>query len=398
MGRMPNHWGLGMIANNGNCLDCDFGDSVDRLMAATKIADTYVALTWDFPSEGATAYSGNQTSRNQPGGQAYDLDQRDDANQFIFALFRKPQSRAELEARTNELNTLRKPVFDWGVYNRIRTQSLESGYGQNVVPPEDASDIQLYEVDAFTYTPDLWMRYEYRPAKNVRYRLEFEGAATFGAVEEVPSLYAEPFEECVDPTESNLDLCDKTRRRHRDIQRFGYALEFDAQHEAVHWGIHHGLASGDRNGSFGRLIGQEINQTLPSGSKDEALTSFYFDRDYHVDRIMFRQMLGGVSNATYFKPYLRYDFVQSDTEAWGFQLSSIYGYALEADATPGKENSLGLEFDLELFINEFDRYRWSFNYAVFMPMGAFNVLDQSGALLAEPSSAQLLQMNFGFMF
>ena len=116
------------------------------------------------------------------------------------------------------------------------------------------------------------MRYEYRPAKNVRYRLEFEGAATFGAVEEVPSLYAEPFEECVDPTESNLDLCDKTRRRHRDIQRFGYALEFDAQHEAVHKGIH-SLAAVTATARWS-INRSGINQTH-LGSKDEALTSFY---------------------------------------------------------------------------------------------------------------------------
>ncbi|MEE2756302.1 MAG: TIGR04551 family protein [Myxococcota bacterium] len=397
MGRMPSHWGLGMIANDGNCLDCDFGDSVDRLMGATKIADTYVAVTWDFPSEGATGFSGNQTARNQPGGQAYDFDQRDDANQFVVALFRKPISREEQEKRIRRLNQERKPVFDWGVYNRIRTQSLESGY-QPPAPAESSAGTELYEVDAYTYTPDLWLKFEYRPAKGINYRIEFEGAATFGSIKEVPLLFNEDAEGCVDPTEE-LPACESWRLRERQIQRFGYALHFDAQHEAIHWGLHHGLASGDSNGSFGRLIGSEIN--LPrAGTTDKDLTAFYFDRDYLVDRIMFRQMLGGVSNATYFKPYLRYDFIQEDAEAWGFQLSSIYGYALEEDATPGKANSLGLEMDIELFIEEFDRFRWSFAYAVFFPMAAFDVRDSTSDrnLLAEPSAAQLLQMNFGFQF
>ena len=37
-GRMPNHWGLGILANSGDCIDCDFGDSVDRLMGVFNVS------------------------------------------------------------------------------------------------------------------------------------------------------------------------------------------------------------------------------------------------------------------------------------------------------------------------------------------------------------------------
>jgi len=30
-GRMGYHWGLGVLHNDGNCLDCDFGDTYDRV-------------------------------------------------------------------------------------------------------------------------------------------------------------------------------------------------------------------------------------------------------------------------------------------------------------------------------------------------------------------------------
>ncbi|MCA9561305.1 MAG: hypothetical protein KC583_22300 [Myxococcales bacterium] len=89
-GRTKSHWGLGLLANNGGCLDCDFGDAVDRIMGVTKLFGTYLALGWDFPAEGATGFSGQQNPYNQPFGQAYDFDQSDDENQFVIALVQRP--------------------------------------------------------------------------------------------------------------------------------------------------------------------------------------------------------------------------------------------------------------------------------------------------------------------
>ena len=36
-GRMRHHWGLGLMANGGACLDCDFGDAVDRVQVTTQL-------------------------------------------------------------------------------------------------------------------------------------------------------------------------------------------------------------------------------------------------------------------------------------------------------------------------------------------------------------------------
>ena len=76
---MPNHWGLGIMANAGQCIDCDFGDAVDRLMGTILLFDTYLAIGWDFADEGAVGFSGDQNFQNQPYGQPFDLDQRDDS-------------------------------------------------------------------------------------------------------------------------------------------------------------------------------------------------------------------------------------------------------------------------------------------------------------------------------
>jgi uncharacterized protein (TIGR04551 family) len=398
MGRMPSHWGLGMIAHSGDCLDCDFGDSVDRIMGVTKLFDTYLSFAWDFPAEGAIGASGTQDLRNQPNGQPYDLDQRDDGNQFIFAIFRRPHSRAELQKRTKELHQDRVHTFDWGLYNIIRTQSLEATYPSDGIPPLNDRGVQLYEVDAFTFTPDLWLDFQYRPTKKSAYRLQLEAALTTGSIEEVPQLFHEAREGCVDPTETDIEVCESTEPRRRDILRFGYALEFDVTVGDIDWGLHHGLATGDAQGTFGRLGSSELPSAAPVGSKDESLTSFYFDRDYNVDLIMFRELLGGVSNATYFRPYLRYNVINQPTETWGFEIAAIYGYALEKEATPGQENGLGLEFDLEFFMTQKDRFRWSLAYGALFPMGAFNTLNPDGTLKSEANTAQTLQMLFGIEF
>jgi hypothetical protein len=118
---------------------------------------------------------------------------------------------------------------------------------------------------------------------------------------------------------------------------------------------------------------------------------------------MFRQLIGAITNAVYFKPYIQYDIVQTDRDAIGFKLASIYAFALESNATPGDEAPLGLEFDASFYITELDRFRWSLDYGLMVPFGAFNVksFDQNVGeyvLRGEPGVAQTLQMFVGMQF
>ena len=41
-GRMGSHWGLGMLANGGDCLDCDAGDAADRIAFVTPLARSHL--------------------------------------------------------------------------------------------------------------------------------------------------------------------------------------------------------------------------------------------------------------------------------------------------------------------------------------------------------------------
>src|SRR5690606_28967482 len=74
-GRMASHWGLGMLVNDGNGHDSDYGSTADRLLFVTGIKswDLYFGALWDFANEGPT--SATLTERQ---GQPYDLAQGDD--------------------------------------------------------------------------------------------------------------------------------------------------------------------------------------------------------------------------------------------------------------------------------------------------------------------------------
>jgi len=54
IGRMGSHWGMGLLANDGNCaVDCDYGDTVDRIMISTSALDpARLSLAFDTRAEG----------------------------------------------------------------------------------------------------------------------------------------------------------------------------------------------------------------------------------------------------------------------------------------------------------------------------------------------------------
>jgi uncharacterized protein (TIGR04551 family) len=69
-GRMPSHWGLGILENSGDGHDSDWQSTVDRIMFTTGIKplDLYFSGAWDFPNEGQTSASLESTLGGQPYG------------------------------------------------------------------------------------------------------------------------------------------------------------------------------------------------------------------------------------------------------------------------------------------------------------------------------------------
>ncbi|MEE2643712.1 MAG: TIGR04551 family protein [Myxococcota bacterium] len=397
-GRTRQHWGLGINYNDGSCLDCDFGDSVDRIMVTTRLINNYISFAWDFAGEGAVGFNELETTKNQGLGQPFDLDQRDDINQYTFILSNFARGDAERAAEREKLRA-REWVTRWGFHNQLRDQLYSATLREGLSEGSRPSDYLLYEATAFSYTPDLYLSFERETQGGDRYQLELELVGVFGSIEEVPlpSIAVENQVLCDDLRP--LDDCapqDRIRPREREIQAWGYALRFKARHRRLRWGILHGAASGDPSAGFG-VRDQSPVVTSSGGDVDDRLSGFSFDRDYIVDLILFREIIGSVSNALYFKPWIGYRSADRGS-AWGFEFAAIYSQALVAEATPGGEAPLGLEFDGSLYYEQVKRLRLSLSYGFLFPLEGLNWYDESSGERREAGIAQTIQVMLGVLF
>ena len=76
------------------------------------------------------------------------------------------------------------------------------------------------------------------------------------------------------------------------------------------------------------------------------MNDFHFSPDYHVDEILFRHILGTVTNAIYIKPQAAYWFDLGQHRASACNGSVIYSMAQVPVSTPGNELMYGLEMDV----------------------------------------------------
>ena len=71
--------------------------------------------------------------------------------------------------------------------------------------------------------------------------------------------------------------------------------------------------------------------------------------------------------------------------------------AMNAEYTAGGESGLGLEFDLEAYLLQTNRFRASAAYGILFPMGGLN-LRLNNQVVREAETAQTFQLNMGIMF
>src|SRR5690554_5403686 len=107
-GRMDDHWGLGIFANDGDCFSCRVETPIDRVSLTIPFWSFYGRLTADFPADGLA------TSPLTFAGQAYDAGQIDDVDQYTLAIFHQARTRQDRELRAHRLHVQKKPVFEIG--------------------------------------------------------------------------------------------------------------------------------------------------------------------------------------------------------------------------------------------------------------------------------------------
>lgn len=366
VGRMPNHWGLGMMFNNGGeyasirqprlsyrglgaagntCIDCDNGDYVDRISFTTSVFDHHITLAYDYNLSGATQ------GVNDAFGQPRDMGQFDDTRSFVLSVARRPESPEEIARRNRKLSEQGRPVFDYGAYLMYRMQRID---GQECTDNGDPTTCNFVPRGAKMFVPNLWFRLEHQPGFRRHLRIEGELAGVVGNMDfAAPSL--------VGLADSDVD---------RKIRQVAGALEFEYTNFAYALGFNAGFASGRETGGTPGL-GANYDTDM---SADRRFTAFFFDRDYFVDMIMFREVIGTVTNALYLNPFFQYDLFSKRADSLGLRLDLITAVAANAAATPSGKGFYGVEANLGAYYRA-PRFGADISGGIFLPGNAFDAVE-----------------------
>jgi uncharacterized protein (TIGR04551 family) len=324
MGVLTNAGGQDPI-HGGYDLDSDHGDTVDRLIFNALIPGTSLraGIGTDWTSTTPVA-SQTDLFRNRTDGQAFDLDDNDDINQWVFVLSRL-DSPKDFDDRVSDGEL----VLNYGAYVLYRTQDFALEGTQLGQPPMVD---RIVERGFKAYIPDVWLRLAYKALE-----LEFEAAGMIGDIDNLSDI-----DPAFNPNEDGPDI-----RAFGGVGRFTYKL-VDGD---LRLGAEVGTATGDQfdNSPPGRTNVRNASLVQPAGqvprrAQGDDINAFLFNPDFEVDLILFRELLGTVTNATYIRPRLEYEF----TDKIALRVQSVISFANRPVATPGNSSMYGIEFDGDL--------------------------------------------------
>jgi uncharacterized protein (TIGR04551 family) len=421
-GRMGYHWGLGILHNDGNCLDCDFGDTYDRVaFAPREFKGHRLAVMFDVLSKG-------QFSTGERGelGRQVDLDTLDDGYRIALEITRvdtPEEVKRKLEAN--------QWVINYGLVVDYRGQSWDTPTlgtldvndptiaGAGISPRSRVvhRSGKLYQPDAFV------------SLRRKKWRLDAEFATSYGNIGTHQQKDFDPAT-VLDPAQLAALQFGVT------FLQFGGALQTDIAllpADALLLGLEWGAASGDK-GAFGfgarpfrsgsgtsQPVGPGENpwRTTARGDIDGThldftggdlapnharMNNFVFNRAFNIDLILWRNLVTAITSAWYLKPSVRYRPTGRKTgggDDTGFEISGalIYSQAWYPENTPGISKALGLEADLGITYDTSDRLHTGLQYGLLLPFnGLQNVNTNGTGVLTSPSIAHAVRFIMAIPF
>jgi len=400
-GRMAEQFGMGMNLNDGNCIDCDHGNTVDRILFATKIANHVIMPALDFLSEGPTSAD---PFTQYPTAQPFDRTQSDDARQWVLSILRRDSDDEIRKLRAAGKET----IINYGLHLAYRTQTWDApaletsgpgngnaGGGSTQVGVGGTTGGSFVPRDAWSLTPDVWFRLLYK-----KYRLELEFVTVQGRIGN----------RALDPG----DRDDASENQSLTLAQYGAVMQNEVKlsDDKLSLGLELGFASGDSAPGFGNFPGRadpnSPNSPFPQrgdweGAQfncfqprcaDRTINNFRFNRDYRMDLILFREILGGVTDAAYVRPSLRYDI----TQGLDVNLAFIYSQVADTGTTPTGNRPLGFEIDAGINYISDDGFIASVAYGVLFPLSGLDQLSRASGGAVSAESAQAVRAFFGVVY
>ncbi len=394
-GRMPHHFGLGMLYNSGDTFDADYQSTVDRLQLATSFAswDLRIALMADFVSEGATDAIGI------PGSQPYDRAQLDDINQYGLLLLKQGDPELERLALARE-----NVIFNAGFYLLYRSQTLAADQALSAADGGPVPGANLDNQpgtyarrDAYAFTPDLWLQLKYKG-----FSAELEAAGVIGKIGS-PSIGPNSL--------AHFQNGDPSLK----LRQFGAALELGQRlvEDRLKLGFDAGFATGDADTVDPSLPGELVPGPAEAQRSDDTISTFRFNPAYRVDLILNRNLLQRVQGTYYFRPNVSYDFLRdSRGQRAGGSFAGIWTRAAKSVQTPGHDADLGLELNGSLYYQARDGslnddldtmggFYTMLQYGVLFPLAGLGYAAEERVSITgntDLSVAQVLRLHLGILF
>jgi uncharacterized protein (TIGR04551 family) len=386
-------------------------------MFATKILGHYIIPAFDFPSQGPTTkiMSESNGASVESNYQAFDADQRDDVEQWILVFMKKDKPEEIQEALRNG-----KMVFNYGLYNALRIQAYDfPKYYYSGAQPYEAQDLGYRNVILYIGSP--WFMFRTR-----KFHLEIEFDIIGGKI-------GDALTKCADVYSAETQCFPETDYMDIRVLQYGGVIQADYKflRDRLKVGLEFGLASGDDHPGWGTnpllataktpLYPNQPNNDwkdygysenpfgprqfgdyqLPDGSTvlDRTIENFRFNTDYQIDLILWKEVLGQLSDAWYIKPSISYMIA----EGFSVALEIIYSQAIFVQSAPGLARPLGLEFDFHLYYRSEDGFVAGVDYGVLVPfagmdnLGIDHLRDPSGTGVFADQAAQVGQRLRGFL-
>jgi uncharacterized protein (TIGR04551 family) len=369
VGRMGAHFGLGIAANGGDCEDCDHGDAADRIAFVSPIAGHLLAIAYDVASRGPFTLS-------RDGGHAIALEPSDRAAGPTVAIL-KVHSPATLARRA----AARLVNVEYAAYLTRRTQDRDvpASYLPIASPPATFTSNDLVARGFEALATGGWLR-----LSGATFRLEAELAYLSASIAQ-PSLV--PGAAITEPVTSN---------------QLGFAMQSDLDLGLAILGLDGGYASGDPAPGFGAFPKPGDPPTVPGSfdgpqanpPRDRTVDNFRFHPDFHIDQILFREIIGTITDAIYVRPHARTTLLEAGTGRLEAGAALIASWAVEATSTPSGSRGLGVEVDPELRYASRDGFAATIDYGVLFPGAAFD--NPTAHLKAQP--AQVIRARLMFVY
>jgi uncharacterized protein (TIGR04551 family) len=397
-GRMPSHFGLGINYNDGSCLDCDQQTDIDAFQfIAEPLPGFFVIPMLEFDVAGLL------NAQTLTSAEQLDVTQSDNSTSYRIVIARldtDQQAKAKLASGGI--------VFNYGLDFSFRTQKyeyLQNGtYSQPDVftTPSPSLGNRVARFGNLSI-PDIWVKFQTRS-----FRAELEAVSYLGE-------FSAPILPGGLPTNVN-------------VVQFGAAGEAELKilNGVVLLGFKGGYASGDKAPGFGNKVtratqapgatssaaqpgdidGAQFGRHYPCPGNanitctDADIRNYRFNTDYHIDQILWRYIIGGITDAWYLRPSATWNIFD------GLQLEGavIYSQAIYASSTPSASqpglgsNALGLEINLGLkYQTEDGLFAWLY-YGILFPFDGMQNTSVGGIGLVDLHVAQSIRGMIGIRF